>query len=85
MFLTWCLYCGGMIVLYLPWLPVLFRQMSAINGDYWIAPFTLDSLSSYWNLLFNMQPKALRLLLIAFYLIGLFLFFLRFKRDGKNI
>ena len=83
--LKWCIYCVGMALLYLPWFPALFRQMSAIDGEYWIGPVTPDSLRSYWELIFNIDSRPLELLLMAFYLIGVFLFFRYFTRDCKNI
>ena len=35
---------AGSIVLYIPWLPVLKKQIEAVSGSYWIQPLTLRSI-----------------------------------------
>lgn len=74
-----------MLVLYLPWLFVLFRQMAAIDGDYWISPITEASLHTYPEMLFGAPSEWCRELLIVFYLIGFFRFLIKYTADQRNI
>lgn len=87
-FLIWCGYCVFMLLLYLPWLPKLFGQMSAIHGNYWIAPLTEGSLHTYPEILFAMPETPsgawYRELLIALWLTGFFLFTARFTKTLKK-
>ena len=78
--LNWAIYCGAMLVLYLPWIPTLFRQMSAVNEDYWIGALTENSLHSYPEMIFYSADEQMRLLLIAVYLVGFFLLFMQFEK-----
>lgn len=77
----WLIYCGIMVVLYLPWLPVLFGQMGDINGSYWIEPMTEAVLHSYPDMLFLTTDQNLRYLLIVIFLAGSFLCVLHFGKD----
>ena len=70
---TWALHVLGMFVLYLPWIPVLLRQMSDIDGNYWILPLTEAALHEYPGILFEMDNPELKLLLMVLFVIGFFL------------
>ncbi len=70
---TWFWHVLGMFVLYLPWIPVLLKQMRDIDGNYWIAPLTEAALHEYPSILFEMNSPELKLLLMAFFVIGFFL------------
>lgn len=49
--------CGVLsAILYLPWLPVLFKQYNNISGSYWIQPLTLRSIAGCMK--FIMLPVA---------------------------
>ncbi len=61
----WALHGVGMFVLYLPWIPVLLRQMSDIDGNYWILPLTEAALHEYPGILFEMDNSELKLLLMV--------------------
>lgn len=83
-FLDWCIYCCIMILLYLPWLPALLKQMSAVHEDYWITPVTQDTLRSYWLMLFNVQSEQLQRPLMVFFLVGILLFLSHFTWNRRN-
>ncbi len=85
LFINWGIHCIAMVLLYLPWIPVLFRQMSNVNKDYWIQPITEAELHSYPNILFTLTNDLYRDLLIVAYLLGFFLFLRQFKRDHQNL
>lgn len=83
--LTWGIHCLSMIVLYLPWMPVLFKQMSNVNQDYWISAITEAELHGYPNILFTLTNDLYRDLLIVAYLIGFFLFLRQFCREHQSL
>lgn len=83
--IPWLIYCAVMVVLYLPWLPVLFGQMSRIDGNYWIEPISEMSLHTYPEIVFTMKNDTLRLLLIVIFLTGCFLLLMHYKRNTENI
>lgn len=37
------------ILCYLPWIIILFKQISTIKGDYWIEPITIDIIEAYFE------------------------------------
>ena len=82
--LNWCVHCAIMMVLYLPWIPVLFKQMSTVGKGYWIGKITEGELHSYPDMLFNIPNELYRDLLIAVYILGLFLFLLHFSKNHQN-
>lgn len=81
----WGIYCLTMFVLYLPWLPVLFRQMSTVGKGYWINPITEAEIHAYPNILFQLSNELYSHLLIGLYIIGFFLFLIHFKKNTENI
>lgn len=83
--LPWIIHCAIMVALYLPWMPVLFRQMSRIDGNYWIEPLSEMALHTYPDIVFFMKNDLSRQLLIIIFLTGCFLFLVYFVRDAKSI
>ncbi len=54
----WLLSAAIAVIGYLPWLPVIRRQMGAVKADYWIEKISLSTLFSFFQFLFN--PKVYR-------------------------
>lgn len=71
-FFVWICYCGLMFLLYLPWIPVLFRQMGNVNEDYWIGKPSLGELKTYTNEVFQTPYLWLTILLVIMFFSGLF-------------
>lgn len=40
----WCLNVAASVVCYLPWLRILIKQFTTVNGSYWIPPLTWKSI-----------------------------------------
>lgn len=83
--LPWVIYCAVMVMLYLPWMPVLFGQMSRIDGNYWIQPISEMELHTYPEIVFTMKNDTIRQLLIIIFLTGCFLFLMHYSRSAENI
>lgn len=83
--IPWLIHCAIMVVLYLPWLPILFKQMSRIDGNFWIEPLSEMALHTYPELVFSMKNDTSRQLLIIIFLTGCFLFLVYFSKETKNI
>lgn len=49
----WFVAAAATLLLYLPWLMVLYRQVRTISSDYWIEPITLTDFSYYFASLFG--------------------------------
>lgn len=81
---NWCIYCALMVILYLPWLSVLIRQMSSVGSGYWIGKLTETELHAFPGILFSMSNDLYGDLLSAAYIIGLFLFLLHFRKNHQN-
>lgn len=73
------------IIFYIPWLPVVIKQMNNLQGNYWIQPLTLRSLAGCVK--FILLPVsgdgiiryiAVVLVLISFVILG----FVNIKKDG---
>lgn len=79
--LFWIAYGFGMLVLYLPWISILFKQMSSINDDYWIQAPTLSELKTYLNEVFATGSPVLTILLIVVFFLGILFFFIFRKKD----
>lgn len=84
-FLNWCIYCGIMFVLYLPWLFVLLKQLKTVHADYWIKVVTEKELHNYPEMLFEMPTSEMRLILIALYVTGLCVFLFHWKKEHQDI
>lgn len=84
-FIPWAVHCGIMFVLYLPWMPVLFRQMSAIDGNYWIQPLSEMEFHTYPEILFFIYNDTVRQLLIIIFLAGCFLCLLHYRKSTEAL
>lgn len=82
--INWCIYCAVMIILYLPWLPILFRQLTEVHSDYWIGRVTENVLHSYPDMVVKMPTEEMRLVLIAIYVTGFALFLFHWKKEHQN-
>ena len=82
---NWSIHCALMLILYLPWIPVLFKQMSNVGEGYWITAITEAELHGYPNILFSLTNDLYRDLLIVAYLLGFFVFLKQFTRTHQNL
>ncbi len=80
-----CICAGITAVSYLPWLPSFVKQLTAVQGSYWIQPLGLRSIPGVVKYIYlpvltggswDYYPAALMLLATAVLLI------LRFRKDG---
>lgn len=83
--IPWAIHCVIMTVLYLPWMPVLLKQMSNIDGNYWIQPLSEMELHTYPEILFSTNNDILRRLLIVIFLVGCFLCLLHYRRCCEDL
>lgn len=79
----WGIYVGIMVVLYLPWLPTLLSQMSAVDQQYWIGPLTEAALHECPEILFLIQSDFMQMALKVFFLVGMFLLVSGFSRNRR--
>lgn len=84
-FIPWGIHCGIMLLLYLPWIPVLFQQMSAIDGNYWIQPVSEMELHTYPAILFFVNNDMMRHILIILFVTGCFLCLLHYRRSTEAL
>ncbi|MDD6202833.1 MAG: hypothetical protein PUB13_07840 [Lachnospiraceae bacterium] len=85
---TWGICVGLSVVSYLPWLPILKEQMSAVAGGYWIEPMSIRSI--FGCLKFIFLPVSYDfiidyILAVCMILIcaGVFLYYLRKDHTDK--
>lgn len=50
---NWILYSVITVGCYLPWLPILVKQIMAVKSGYWIEKISLSSLFGYFQFIFN--------------------------------
>lgn len=81
--LQWTVYCIAMMLCYLPWMFVMFRQMRSIDGNYWIARINLDTLYGYLDMLFGETRPIYYGLVTAFFL-GSFWLFMKKGKDKRD-
>lgn len=73
-YMCWGIYCIAMALLYLPWIPVLLSQMSAVNENYWISPLTEASLHESPEIIFLTSSGLMSMTLKVVFLLGIFIF-----------
>lgn len=76
--------CITTVILYLPWLSILLRQVQEVNQEYWIPPITLSSLFTYVQYLFSVRQNIplSGILLLVFFVV--FLHFLFRKKTDED-
>lgn len=79
--LLWIAYGFSMLVLYIPWIKILFTQMSSVNDDYWIQKPTLSELRTYWNEIFSTPSTLFTVILVLLFFTGILFFFLFGKKE----
>ncbi len=52
----WCIFSILMVLAYLPWLPYMLEQVTRVEGGYWIAPITMETVWSYFIWAFGLNP-----------------------------
>lgn len=80
---VWCLYSLGMAVLYLPWMFVMLGQMADINGNYWIARISIESLYGYFSILFGDTSGYLGKGLAVIFFLGCYFLFVQ-RKGGRD-
>lgn len=63
---SWGISCIICLLFYLPWLPVLFKQIAFVEGGFWIPEITLDKLIEYLNWLFSGDYRAFWWIVVFF-------------------
>lgn len=70
------------ILSYLPWLNILFNQISDVTNDYWIKPITIYKVFDYFQFIFSPYKGILGIILaIILLLILILLFYIVFKNS----
>lgn len=62
-FKKWLLMSGGTVILYLPWLFVVLKQVSDVKSSYWIPPITLANMYGYIKFVLSPNKGILMALL----------------------
>ena len=52
----WLIFSVLMVLAYLPWLPYMLEQVTRVEGGYWIAPITAETVWSYFTWAFGLNP-----------------------------
>lgn len=52
----WLIFSILMVLAYLPWLPYMLEQVTRVEGGYWIAPITPETVWSYFIWAFGLNP-----------------------------
>lgn len=81
-FKKWLLMSAGTVILYLPWLFVVLKQVSDVKSSYWIPPITLDNMYGYIKFVLSPNKGILMALLGISYVYLLFKLFLG-KKDQE--
>ncbi|MBO5093019.1 MAG: hypothetical protein J6C33_01535, partial [Lachnospiraceae bacterium] len=79
---TWFLCAAIICICYLPWIPIVYRQVGGVKEGYWIEPITLTSIIQFFQFLFNPAVYAYHsgtILGAALFLIVLAVLFLHGK------
>lgn len=82
--IQWSVYCCLMAVMYLPWMFVMFRQMSDINGNYWIAALDMETLYGYLDMLIGMSEEFLEYGLTIALFLGCFYLFVKKDKSRRD-
>ncbi|MCR5526179.1 MAG: glycosyltransferase family 39 protein, partial [Lachnospiraceae bacterium] len=59
------------VILYIPWLSVFFKQATKVSDDYWIGPVSLSSIKGDIGFLFRANNIALRIIICIIFVIGI--------------
>ncbi len=85
---SWILYSMVTGICYLPWLPILIKQITAVKSNYWIENISLSSLKAYFQFIFNpavyIYYSGTILGLFLFIIFGLIVFVILFKQNGNS-
>lgn len=85
---NWILSAIASFVSYLPWIGILFNQVSAVKNDYWIKEITINNVFDYFNFIFAPSDSAigiiLEILVILTFLV-LICYGYKNKRNDNNI
>lgn len=63
----------GVVILYIPWLLVFFKQVASVSENYWIPPITMDSVLEYSKFLITVGQPAADAILYTIFIIGIVL------------
>ena len=85
---NWILSAIASFVSYLPWIGILFNQVSAVKNDYWIKEITINNVFDYFNFIFAPSDSTigiiLEILVILAFLV-LICYGYKNKRNDNNI
>jgi uncharacterized membrane protein len=68
-------------IVFLPWLPVFYKQFIGVSGNFWIGPISIFSIISFFTEFFNTNNHFVNIFLFFLYSIVFILFF---KKKKKN-
>ena len=78
-----------MLLLYSPWMPYMYKQVTAVRAGYWIAPITLETIWSYfvWTFGLNLLPgfEYLYIALIGSLIVLSFIYIKNNNLNQKNV
>ncbi len=84
-FVFWFSYCFSMLIMYIPWIKVLFSQMSSVNEDYWIGPPSLSEMKSYFDEIFKTDSLILTVILVILFVLGIILSAVFAKKEELSL
>lgn len=64
----WLLISLATFMLYLPWLVIVLKQVSQVNGAYWIGDITIDTIKWYIQYILSVNNKSLSTLIEISYI-----------------
>lgn len=83
-FKKWILSVISIIILYLPWIPIVIEQITGVNEGYWIKPLTLEKIIYFFTYsVTTSTPTIMKILAIITLIIILILFISKYK-DGEK-
>lgn len=55
LFLRWAISVVAMLILYIPWMPIFYSQVTSTRESYWIAPITWTTVWEYFTWAFDLE------------------------------
>ncbi len=83
-FKKWILSVISLIILYLPWIPVVIAQVTKVNNDYWIKPLTLEKIIYFFTYSVTNSTTTIMKILAIITLISILILFISKYKDGKK-
>lgn len=85
----WLFMALGSVIMFLPWLPYMYQQVSGVSGAYWIPEITKDVIESYFSWLFETDlpysPLLLQgLCIISFFFISITIYKYKSEKEERN-